>query len=250
MPCPNEKYGCRETIDYTQKTKHEEECIYVPCYCPISGCDFVASSEVLSNHFSNKHEDSQIKFSYGQSFVVSLKSDDDAIVLHEKYDGKLFILNNSTMFLGNAVNICCFGPNASESKCSYRIMSRSQRCKLKLHSFVTNVQQVTSGTLSPEFLMIPHGTSEPLKLEICITCTNPVMQIYVKDLNGLLFALNVKSLDTIFSVKEQIFDKKTYPVQDQRLIFQGRQLHDSTTVADNNIQKASTLHLVLRLLGD
>lgn len=177
MPCPNEKYGCRETIDYSQKTKHEEKCIYVPCYCPISGCDFVASSEVLSNHFSNKHEDSQIKFSYGQSFIVSLKSDDDAIILQEKYDGKLFILINSTIttLLGNAVNICCFGRNASESEYSYGIKARSQRCKLKLHSFVTNVQQVTLGTLSPEFLMIPNGSSKPLKLEICITCTNPMV---------------------------------------------------------------------------
>jgi len=176
MPCPNEKYGCRKTIDYTEKTKHEEECIHVPCYCPISGCDFVASSEVLSNHFSHKHENSQIKFSYGHSFIVSLKSDDDVIVLQAKYNDKVFILNNSTMLLGNAVNICCFGPNASKSKYSYDIMARSQTCTLKLHSFVTNVQQITIATLSREFLIIPIGSSEPLKLEICITCTTPRVQ--------------------------------------------------------------------------
>jgi E3 ubiquitin-protein ligase SIAH1 len=35
------------------KSKHEEECIYVPCYCPVSGCDFVASSKVLSDHFGH-----------------------------------------------------------------------------------------------------------------------------------------------------------------------------------------------------
>ena len=67
------------------------------------------------------------------------------------------------------------GPNASESEYSYGIMARSQRCKVKLRSFVTNVKQVTLGTLSPEFLMIPNRSSKPLKLEICITCTNPMV---------------------------------------------------------------------------
>ena len=175
MPCPNEKYGCREKIDYIQMTKHEEVCIYLPCYCPISGCDFVATSELLSNHFSHKHEDSPIKFYYGCSFIVSLKSDDEAIVLQEKCSGKVFILNNSTMLLGNAVNICCFGPNASVSEYSYSISARSRNCKLKLHSFAKNVQQVTLATLSPEFFVISIGCSERIKLEICITRTTPTV---------------------------------------------------------------------------
>ncbi|RHN60699.1 hypothetical protein MtrunA17_Chr4g0028681 [Medicago truncatula] len=126
-----------EKISYTGKSKHEEECFYYePCYCPLSGCDFVASSEVLSNHFSFKHRDSQIKFSYGHSFIVSLKSKVETIVLQEENDGKLFILNNSTMSLGNAVNICCIGHNSFESKYSYDILARSEICKLKLQSFV------------------------------------------------------------------------------------------------------------------
>ena len=80
MSCPNEKHGCKEKISYTDR-KHEDECIYLPYYCPLSGCDFAASSEVLSNHFSHKHGDSQIKFSYGHSFDVSLKANDETIIL-------------------------------------------------------------------------------------------------------------------------------------------------------------------------
>lgn len=76
------------------------------------------------------------------------------------------------------------------------------------------------------------------------------MQIFVHDLNGKIITLKVKSLDTIFSVKEQILDKQTYPVQDQRLIFGGKQLDDSRTVADYCIHNESTIHVLIRLLGD
>jgi len=192
MSCPNAKHGCKEKISYTGNRKHEDECIYLPYYCPLSGCDFAASSEVLSNHFSHKHGDSQIKFSYGHSFVVSLKSNDETIVLQEETEGKLFILNNRTTLLGNAVNICCIGPNSSESEYSYDILARSQICELTLQSFVKNVQQVALATPSSELLVIPFGSSEPLKLDICITPMVPPISF------SLLFRLVLEMLVSNF----------------------------------------------------
>ena len=73
------------------------------------------------------------------------------------------------------------------------------------------------------------------------------MQIFIKDITGKNIILEVESSDTIEAVKQKLEDESGIEIEKQRLIFGGRELEEGRTLGDYNVQKESTILLLLKI---
>jgi len=75
------------------------------------------------------------------------------------------------------------------------------------------------------------------------------MQLFVKSLQGTTFTIDADPSDTITTLKEKIAQKHNLPAGEQRLVYSGKQLEESRTLSDYNLQSGATLHMLMRLVG-
>lgn len=72
-------------------------------------------------------------------------------------------------------------------------------------------------------------------------------QIFIKTLTGQTITLEISDTDKISDIKKKIMGKQQIPWEQQRLIFDGKELEDTKSTTDYSIDVGSTLHLVVRL---
>jgi len=74
-------------------------------------------------------------------------------------------------------------------------------------------------------------------------------QFFVKTLSGKSITMSLNPDMLVRDVKQKVFEVEQIPIEQQRLVYQGKQLEDNMQLKNYDIADNACLHLVLRLRG-
>ncbi len=212
----------------------------------------VDSSEIIGEVKSMIQKRGGLKAEHQQLAFHGMILDQDTRTLHSYKITKNSVLEETSPFLIVSMDTkdILLGVLESDLRKTRKVVKKikaivQEREGIPIHCqtmLINDTVQEDDATLDDKELsgvhivVIPNNTG-PMKIE-------------VKTLNGKSYHLNMKPTQTVIQVKCYILQKLNIPPNQQSLIFNQKQLENSKTLSDYNIQDEDTIHLVPRLRGN
>ncbi|PWA83528.1 Aminotransferase-like mobile domain-containing protein [Artemisia annua] len=171
ISCKNAESGCKKTVPYNNKRKHEQSCPHATCFCPHPSCSFAGTFKSLYIHFGIKHTASTTRFTYNTTFSICMELDRKHIFLQEQNENVIFVLNHEVQEHGRAFNIDCVGVGCFKNGFVYQLTAKSMKTCLLLRSVPEIYTSWSEDTPRNCNLSVPSGFADYdglLCLSICI----------------------------------------------------------------------------------
>ncbi|KAL0699898.1 hypothetical protein Bca4012_056020 [Brassica carinata] len=181
VSCPNTKYGCKENTSFGNRSSHEKQCLFPPCFCPVplNDCNYVGSDKNLRNHIRAKHKDHVIPIVFDTPLTIVMGLSENIVCFQEKKDGELFVVQAFRKSYGLAVSVSCIAPLAhglGRFCCYMDVIIFDPSIKLKQAFTVREIQKVSHEEPKDSFMLIPSYmlllTDWSFGIDICFSRRN------------------------------------------------------------------------------
>ncbi|KAK1364808.1 hypothetical protein POM88_040369 [Heracleum sosnowskyi] len=123
---------------------------------------------MLYLHYDSPHIHYAISLNYGSSFTVHVENGMKYVVLQERADKTLFVLNFAVQSIGNLASITCISPISVNKGFSYELFACKGNNSIKLESLTECMPRWSEHIPCGEFLLVPSDFLDNHSLHVRI----------------------------------------------------------------------------------